>query len=415
MAEAVRRPRSARTPRSPGPPRPPRCGRRPGPRAATAGSRTCRNICHGRGAEDLAGVPVADGDGEHRRHRGDPDEEEDRRGDQRDLRALRRGRTCSGRPAAGPASGRRRARPASVRARRGRRESEPISRPSAYPVTVPIAYPPSTRLSVAHTSGHRSPSAARSQPSDEDRGRRRVDAVVDPRPGRRPAATAGPGRAARRRRARVRGRGACGGCGRGAAPAGPAVCTRTVPPSVVLPSGRSSSCRDHLVAAYLAPQQIPQLALQRGEFGRRADVAGARPGERRAALGDDAARPGADITSTRSPSTIASSRLWVMKSVVVRVVWVRSRSSSWRIVAQLGVERRERLVHQQDLGFHGERAGDRDALAHAAGQRGRIGVGEVGEAHPGEPVACRWRRPRGAGRCWMSRPKRTLARTVFQS
>ena len=38
-------------------------------------------------------------------------------------------------------------------------------------------------------------------------------------------------------------------------------------------------------------------------------------------------------------------------------------------LAHLGVERGERLVHQQDLGLDGERPGDGDALLHAARQR----------------------------------------------
>ena len=37
------------------------------------------------------------------------------------------------------------------------------------------------------------------------------------------------------------------------------------------------------------------------------------------------------------------------------------------------VERRERLVHQQNVGMHHQRAGKADALAHAAGQFARIG------------------------------------------
>ena len=37
------------------------------------------------------------------------------------------------------------------------------------------------------------------------------------------------------------------------------------------------------------------------------------------------------------------------------------------------VERRERLVHEQDVGMHDERAGEADALAHAAGEFARIG------------------------------------------
>ena len=47
---------------------------------------------------------------------------------------------------------------------------------------------------------------------------------------------------------------------------------------------------------------------------------------------------------------------------------------------RLLVERAERLVHQQDLRLGGERARDRDALAHAAGQLGRIALLEAVEA-----------------------------------
>ena len=43
-------------------------------------------------------------------------------------------------------------------------------------------------------------------------------------------------------------------------------------------------------------------------------------------------------------------------------------------LAGLGVERPERLVHQQDLGIDGERAGDADALLHAAGQLMRAAI-----------------------------------------
>ena len=53
----------------------------------------------------------------------------------------------------------------------------------------------------------------------------------------------------------------------------------------------------------------------------------------------------------------------------------------------LHVERRERLVHQQDLGVVDEGRGERDALAHAAGELVRVAVLEGGEADPGQPVA----------------------------
>jgi hypothetical protein len=44
------------------------------------------------------------------------------------------------------------------------------------------------------------------------------------------------------------------------------------------------------------------------------------------------------------------------------------------------IERGEGLVHQQDVGLHGQRARDGDALLHAAGEHVRVGVGELGEA-----------------------------------
>jgi hypothetical protein len=63
------------------------------------------------------------------------------------------------------------------------------------------------------------------------------------------------------------------------------------------------------------------------------------------------------------------------------------------------VQRRQRLVEQQDVGAAGERPGQRDALALAAGERGRAGVGEVLEAEPREPVArLPWRVARGRSR-----------------
>ena len=42
-----------------------------------------------------------------------------------------------------------------------------------------------------------------------------------------------------------------------------------------------------------------------------------------------------------------------------------------------GVERRQRLVEQQHFGIQRERARDGDALAHAAGELGRLAVGRV--------------------------------------
>ncbi|HJX22670.1 MAG TPA: hypothetical protein VJ454_16865, partial [Steroidobacteraceae bacterium] len=47
--------------------------------------------------------------------------------------------------------------------------------------------------------------------------------------------------------------------------------------------------------------------------------------------------------------------------------------------AGLGVERAERLVHQQDFRIEGERACDRGALLHAAGQLRGVTVLETGK------------------------------------
>jgi hypothetical protein len=55
-----------------------------------------------------------------------------------------------------------------------------------------------------------------------------------------------------------------------------------------------------------------------------------------------------------------------------------------RAGAGAGVERRERLVEQQGVGAARERAGERDALALAAGQRRRARVGPGGEPEPPE-------------------------------
>jgi hypothetical protein len=71
------------------------------------------------------------------------------------------------------------------------------------------------------------------------------------------------------------------------------------------------------------------------------------------------------------------------------------------LLAGLDVERRERLVHQQDLGAHGQRPGDRHALAHAARQLVGPLVEGLGEADSLE---------RGAGDAPALRFRHTLQR-----
>ena len=53
---------------------------------------------------------------------------------------------------------------------------------------------------------------------------------------------------------------------------------------------------------------------------------------------------------------------------------------------RLDVERRERLVHEQDLRIEDQHLRERGALAHAARELVRVAVAEAREAHAREPV-----------------------------
>ena len=72
----------------------------------------------------------------------------------------------------------------------------------------------------------------------------------------------------------------------------------------------------------------------------------------------------AEKTATRSARNVASPRLWVTNTMVL---FARA------------VEGAERLVHQQNAGFKAQRAGERRALAHAAGELPGIVVGKIVE------------------------------------
>ena len=54
------------------------------------------------------------------------------------------------------------------------------------------------------------------------------------------------------------------------------------------------------------------------------------------------------------------------------------------LLAQLGVEVGQRLVEQQQRRLHHQRARERQALLLAAGELGRLALGEVVELHGGE-------------------------------
>ncbi len=61
--------------------------------------------------------------------------------------------------------------------------------------------------------------------------------------------------------------------------------------------------------------------------------------------------------------------------------------------AQERVERRERLVEQQDLRVGDQRAGQRHALLLAARELGRQALGEALHVDELEHAACAWRAP----------------------
>ena len=60
---------------------------------------------------------------------------------------------------------------------------------------------------------------------------------------------------------------------------------------------------------------------------------------------------------------------------------VQAAQPAAQLLAHLGVERAERLVEQQHARAHRQRAGERDALALAAGKLRGIPVGQPVELH----------------------------------
>ena len=80
-------------------------------------------------------------------------------------------------------------------------------------------------------------------------------------------------------------------------------------------------------------------------------------------------RPGrGDITTILVDRYTASGIEWVTKQMVLLVSRPELQQLSIEVVADDLVERAERLVHQQQVGIEGQRAGDRGALLHAAGE-----------------------------------------------
>ena len=75
-----------------------------------------------------------------------------------------------------------------------------------------------------------------------------------------------------------------------------------------------------------------------------------------------------------------------MKSTVLLLLEPDALQLEVHVFARHGVERSERLVHEQHRGIVDEGAGDGDPLLHAAGQLPRIAMLEAGESDEGEEV-----------------------------
>ena len=90
-----------------------------------------------------------------------------------------------------------------------------------------------------------------------------------------------------------------------------------------------------------------------------------------------ASLPPTRMTATWSPSLTASSMSWVTKTMVLPSSPCSRRNSSCSSCAHDRVDRAERLVHQHHRRVGGQRPGHADPLLLAAGELGRIALGEL--------------------------------------
>ncbi len=96
------------------------------------------------------------------------------------------------------------------------------------------------------------------------------------------------------------------------------------------------------------------------------------------------------MIAMRSPSRSASSKSWVMNTIVRGQPLLQRTQLVLHVAPDQRVERRERLVEEQHLGIEDERAGEPDALLHPAGQLLGVVVRPRSEAdgveHGGRPL-----------------------------
>ena len=121
--------------------------------------------------------------------------------------------------------------------------------------------------------------------------------------------------------------------------------------------------------------------------------------------------PPSFMMAMRSPMRIASSRSWVMKTVVFLHTLRELRGTGPELAADQRVERREGLVHQQDARVGGQRAGEPDALLHAAGKFVGVAVAPAGEIDERELLV----RDLGGASCSARRAFRALSATLSRT
>ncbi len=98
-------------------------------------------------------------------------------------------------------------------------------------------------------------------------------------------------------------------------------------------------------------------------------------------------RPGrGDITKMRSARNTASRRSCVTRMTVMPARGMQVADHAPQFLAREGVERAERLVQHQQLRLVDQRAAQRGALLHAAGQLPGIFAAEAAEPDRGEQV-----------------------------
>jgi hypothetical protein len=128
-----------------------------------------------------------------------------------------------------------------------------------------------------------------------------------------------------------------------------------------------------------------QMAADLVELDRLADLQAARPDEGDADVLDDAAGPPAHHQhAVGEIDGLADGMGDEQRGAVVLLPHLHQHQV--HLVARDGIQRAERLVHQQQVGLVDQGATDGDALAHAAGELARLVMVEAAEADLVEQV-----------------------------